>query len=74
MQRIIKYHRKNSAPEYLFGDKSRKLFYSILYLKKEEEKNEKENDINIEKNNWKNDLDIEFLYFFELINEIFRFI
>ena len=43
LQKRIKYHRKNSAPEYLFDEKSRKLFYSILYLKKEEEKNVKEN-------------------------------
>ena len=62
LQKRIKYHRKNSAPEYLFDEKSRKLFYSILYLKKEEEKNEKENDNNIEKNNWKNDLDIDSVY------------
>ena len=51
--RIIPY-RNNSAPEYLFDEKSRKLFYSVLF---QDEEN-KEDELNTEKNKWKNDLNI----------------
>ena len=53
LQKRIKNPRKNYAPEYLFDEKSRKLFYSVLFPKKEEEK---ENNINIDKNKWKDEL------------------
>ena len=52
LQKRIKIPRKkSSAPEYLFDEKSRKLFYSVLFSKKEEEK-----DLDIEKKKWKNKL------------------
>ena len=53
LQNRIKNPRKNYAPEYLFDEKSRKLFYSVLFQQKEEEK---EKDINTKKNKWKNEL------------------
>ena len=47
LQNRLKKHRKYSAPEYLFDDKSRKLFYSILFPKeKEDDKNDKKIDEN----------------------------
>ena len=46
----IKGKRKNTAPEYLFDEKSRKLFYSLLFTEVE--------DINFQKNknNWEKEL------------------
>ena len=47
--------RNNSAPEYLFDEKSRKLFYSVLF---KNEENKEDEQLNTEKNKWKNEMDI----------------
>ena len=61
-KRIIKHNRNNSAPQYLFDEKSRKIFYSALFSNNDEEEKEEEieneDDLNIEKNKWKKELSI----------------
>ena len=55
LQNRIIPQRNNSAPEYLFDEKSRKLFYSVLFSNEE---NKEDEDINTEKYKWKNKLNI----------------
>lgn len=56
LQNRIKLSRKNSAPEYLFDEKGRKILYSALNEENnlEEEKNRWKNELMINKNNYSN--------------------
>ena len=66
LQKRFKIQRKNTAPEYLFDEKNRKIFYSIFFNEKKEKKNfyvqsideEKEEKKDDKKEEEKEDIDI----------------
>ncbi len=55
LQKRFKSQRKNTAPEYLFDEKNRKIFYSIFFNEKKEKKNFYEHSVDEKKEEKKDD-------------------
>jgi len=55
LQKRFKSQRKNTAPEYLFDEKNRKIFYSIFFNEKKEKENFYEHSVDEQKEEKKDD-------------------